>query len=52
VGALGVPDVDDQPTGFVAGVLHQSEAIVHGLDVRPGKELETDACAHRVCISG
>src|SRR5215213_5181185 len=37
---LGVPNVDDEAAGVMASVLHQPQAVMDCLDVRPGKELQ------------
>src|SRR5215213_1131627 len=41
-GPFGVPHVDDESPGVVAGVLHQPQAVLDCPDVRPGKELQPD----------
>src|SRR5512132_1846804 len=41
-GPLGVPHVDDEAAGVVAGVPHQPQAVMDRPDVRPGKELQPD----------
>src|SRR5215218_3283985 len=52
LGPLGVPDVDDEAAGVVAGVLHEPEAVVDRLDVRPGKELQPDPRPHLPGVLG
>src|SRR4051795_8748993 len=41
MGALDVPRVDDDTRSGVSGVLDELQSVVQRLDVRPGKELDS-----------